>query len=786
MSFGATIHPGMEGDDSRTAPLPLQGIRVLDLGMVWAGPQATALLADLGADVVKVEGPTHPDPFRSMFGAADPALFPEDELLEWSPLFCSLNRNKRGILLDLRSPEGAETCRRLAVVADVVLDNFSARVLPRLGLGYDVLRRDNPHLVTCSMAGFGRTGPWRDVVTYGPMVEQLSGALALSGYPDTGPVGLASAFDAIAGCHGALAIVAALVGRLRSGHAADLDMAQMETGPRVTAPFIADRQLGHPPYLRDGNADPDAAPRRMYRCAGKDAWVAVSARDDASASALLRLVAGPSLAGDPRFATAALRKSHEAELDALIAAWCRVRTCDEAAAALQAAGVTAAPLRSVAEAVDDPRVRRADAFVSVDRIPNGRREYPAPPLRIDGRRLPVHRPAPRLGEHTTEVLEEWGNAEPRVADWIPPSWLPPLSAGEPPLRGIRVLARGASDAVAVAARELCDLGAAVWRDPVALGAAEKRTPGARLYFGAGMRSSPVPDEHDVVVTDLSLGDPPPARIVVTVEDVVDGWRIDDLTACALSSLSWRIGDPGREPLEPGRGYPSAVAGVLAALAAVALLFDEARREGRAVEGLAGRGTPARGASGVGIGQDRHLLRPRTAIVSLIESALLVGTFDTTVLSFGGTPPPRSRRPWPNLAFACRDGWVGIFPRTDEMWEALCVMTERVDLLADPRLATFTGRQQHTEEIREALAPWFAARTKNEAETAARELRVPLAPVCDPGDTLDVVQFRARGLFVPVVAPDGREVLVPGVPYLSDGVRFGAGRVAAAAALGADG
>lgn len=740
----ATIGSSMEGDQALR--LPLQGVRVLDLGMVWAGPQATALLGDLGADVVKVEGPNHPDPFRSMFGAADPALFPAEELLEWSPLFCSLNRNKRGIVLDLRHPDGAAACRRLAGVADVVLDNFSARVLPRLGLGYEVLRAQAPRLVTCSMAGFGRTGPWRDVVTYGPMVEQLSGALALSGYADTGPVGLASAFDAIAGCHGALAVTAALLGRLRSNHAPDLDMAQMEVGPRVTAGFIADRQLGHPPYQRDGNADGDRGPRRMYPCAGDDRWVALDAGDDAAFSALARVVGQPELGDDPRFATAAQRRAHQAELDAVIAAWCLRRSADEVAARLQRAGVPAAPLRSVAEAVADPRVRRAGALVVVDRLPNGPREYPAPPLRIDGRRCPVRQPAPQLGEHTDAVLAEW-TACAAPPPTTRPGWLPPLAPGDPPLRYLRVLARGPSDAVAIAARELADLGAEVWRDATALAGDARRSPGASLYVDTGMRHGCPRQEVHLAVCDTSLLDGVSASIaVVDVEDVVEGWRINDLVACALTSLSWRIGDPGREPLEPGRGYPSAVAGTLAALVAVALVLDAARAGG-------------------------HHVPPRRATVSLIESALMLGTFDTTVLSFGGSPPPRSRRPWPNLTFACRDGWVGIFPRTDEMWESLCVMTDRVDLLADDALATFTGRQARTEEIHRALAPWFAVRTRAEADAAAKALRVPLAPVCDPLDTLEVEQFRARGLFAPVPAPGGGTVLVPGVPYLCDGVRF---------------
>src|SRR5438270_11868443 len=135
----------MEGE--ATQRLPLRGVRVLDLGLVWAGPQAATLLADLGADVAKVEGPNRPDPFRALYGAADPKLFPAEEAMAGSPLFCGLNRNKRGIALDLRDPAGAQRCRDLAAAADVVLDNFSTRVLPNLGLEYSRLRAGNPRLV---------------------------------------------------------------------------------------------------------------------------------------------------------------------------------------------------------------------------------------------------------------------------------------------------------------------------------------------------------------------------------------------------------------------------------------------------------------------------------------------------------------------------------------------------------------------------------------------------------------------------------------------------------------
>ena len=726
--------------------LPLAGVRVLDLGMVWAGPWAATLLGDLGADVVKVEGPTHPDPFRSMFGSADPASFPAGEILEWSPLYVSLNRNKRGVLLDLRDPAGAAACRELARAADVVIDNFSARVLPSLGLAPESLRAQNPRLVTCAMPGFGRTGPQRDAVTYGPIVEQLSGAMALSGYPGGEPVGQSGALDVIAGCHGALAAAAAVVQRLRTGVAPDVDLAQVEVGARLMAPYIADRQLGHPAYERNGNSDPDGAPHRCYRCAGDDAWVAISARRDVDFAHLAAALGHPEWPSDPRFAAAGDRRRNQAELDALIEAWTGDRTADQAAAALQAVGVVAAPLRSVHEVIVEPALCDRGAFVGVTRQPNGVREYQAPPLTLDGARLPVRRAAPRLGEHTDEVRAGWSDpGAPAIpAGPVTVDWLPPPAVDHAPLDGVRITVSGESDAVAVAASLLRDLGADVWRDARTIAAAQRRSVGAQLAWGHGMHAGAPPQAAHIRIADTTA---PPAAIPIddVIDDAAGAWRLDDLSACALSSLSWRVGDPGREPLQPGRGYPSATAGVLAALAAVALLAGALR----------GAAAPA----------------PRRATVSLLESALLLGTFETAVVAFGGDPPGRRRRPWPALSFACRDGWVGIFPRTEEMWESLCAMTDAVELLADPELASFAGRQRYSERIGAAVAPWFAAHTRAEIDEAARAHRVPLAMVCDPLEVLDLPSHTARGLFVPVTAETGETVRLPGLPFLLQGRRL---------------
>ncbi|TMC46513.1 MAG: hypothetical protein E6J20_20955, partial [Chloroflexi bacterium] len=371
-----------------------------------------------------------------------------------------------------------------------------------------------------------------------------------------------------------------------------------------------------------------------------------------------------------RFATAAARKRNEPALDAAIAAWTASLSPDDVAERLQSAGVVSAPLRSVREAVADPRLRGGGAFAEVDRVPQGRREYQAPLMAIDGVRVPVRRPAPRHAEHTDEVLADWAVPP---ADALPDSagvdWMAPLAVGDPPLRGVGAVLRAGSDAAAVAARILADLGATVWRDATALAADARRHRGGQAYYGAGMRDAEPDGAVHIVIGDAATT-ASGAPVHLCVDDLAGGWRLDDLTACALSSLSWRIGDPGREPLEPGRGYPSAVAGSVAVATAIALLVDATRDPASAPP-------------------------PRTARVSLLESALQVGPFDTVVLSFGGEPPPRSRRPWPTLVFACSDGWVGIFPGRG--WSH-----------GSPR--TPGARSTRTPEPTASRSPWSAIRS----------------------------------------------------------------------------
>lgn len=368
-------------------PAPLAGVRVLDFTWVVAGPVATRTLADLGAEVIRVERRDAPD-FGDRRGG----------------LTGSLMRGKRSIVLDLSRPTGRDLARRLALRSDVVADNFSARVMPNLGLDRASLCDEHPGLITLRMSGFGQTGPQRDYVSYGPTLQALAGfhlAMAEPGGPPAGPG--YSYSDVAAGHLGALAVLAALRHRRRTGEGLEIDLSQYEALVWLLGPLL----LGDGPIGALGNVSPEApgAPHGVYPCAGDDRWIAITVLDDDAWRRFADAIGAPAWSREARFADADGRQRHVAALDAHVAAWTRTQDADAATAHLQAHGVAAG---RVADAADlctrDPQLDARGHFVDVD-TPEGRR------VRIDGPGFllaatpaAVRGPGPLLGEHTDDVL----------------------------------------------------------------------------------------------------------------------------------------------------------------------------------------------------------------------------------------------------------------------------------------------------------------------------------------------------------------------------------------------
>ncbi|MFB7890648.1 CaiB/BaiF CoA transferase family protein [Microbacterium sp. NPDC056044] len=377
-------HPGAVAAPARTEP-PLRGLRVLDFTMGWAGPYATELLADLGADVVKVESVTRTDWWRTarrMFtgGVDDP-----DWLWEMSPLWNSVNESKRGITLDLSDPRCRDIIRRLAAQADLVIENFTPRVMGSFGLSYDAIRALNPGAVMVSMPGFGAGGPWGAFRSTALVTEAMAGLTGRGGHPDGPPqVIQMSPADPNAGLVAAWAAMAAVRAARRSGRGQRIEVAQVEAMTHHLSFDLLEFQATGEEPARRGNSVPGATVSGCWPAAGDDAWVVVSTTD---AAALARVVGSASADAVSRFIAA--------------------RDPRAAAAELQAAGVAAAPVQSAREVLTDPQLAASGFFHRTDRAYVGAHAYPSAPFRLSTSPVVPRTAAPTLGADTRAVLGDW-------------------------------------------------------------------------------------------------------------------------------------------------------------------------------------------------------------------------------------------------------------------------------------------------------------------------------------------------------------------------------------------
>ena len=376
---------------------PLSGVRVLDFGHVLAAPFCTRLLADLGADVVRVESSRHPDfPWPSSYRHADGR----------HASYLNTNRNKRSVAIDLKHPAGRDVARRLARAADVVVENFSAGVMDRLGLGYEALSGDNPGLIFASMSGYGHSGPRRDWTSMNMNLQGYAGLMQVTGAEGDPPTAISNSWnDYIGGLHTCYAIVGALTERESTGEGIHLDMGQFECSVSMIAPlllFSAARQRNPD---RMGNRSERFAPQGVYRCAGQDEWCAVSVHDDGQWRALALAVGDPDLASDARFATLQGRMRHHDEIDERIEAWTSGLPSADAEARLKQAGVAAARMRRVQDLAENRERSRAYKTMPEPRV--GSMLTTALPVEFSESALPPATPAPGLAQHTREVLREW-------------------------------------------------------------------------------------------------------------------------------------------------------------------------------------------------------------------------------------------------------------------------------------------------------------------------------------------------------------------------------------------
>lgn len=392
---------------------PLTGVRVADFSWVGAGPFTTKPLADHGADVIKVESRTRTDPIRSMppFRDGVPGV-------DRSGYFADRNSSKRSICVDLRRDEGRELALKLIAISDVVIDNFTPGTMDRLGLGYADAVRVRPDVIYLEMPMQGATGPHRDFRGYGLSIGAASGIFGLTGEPDRPPAGTGTNYpDHVPNpLHGAVAVLAALLRRRRTGQGCYIELAQLESTANAIGPALVAVAAGHR-VERAGNTDPVAAPHGVYPCAGPDRWIALAVRTDREWRGLSQVLARPGWGRDPAFATAARRRARRTELDAAIGQVTREWEAEKLADALAEVGVPASPVQDADDLLHrDPQLRARGHFVRLDHPVMGRSVYSGIPYRLSSTPGHLRSPAPLLGADTHDVCTELlGVSEPEYA-----------------------------------------------------------------------------------------------------------------------------------------------------------------------------------------------------------------------------------------------------------------------------------------------------------------------------------------------------------------------------------
>ncbi len=414
----------------------LSGVRVIEFGYAWAGPLVGRTLGDLGADVIKIEqntargGPVPDDPElhaalanwqrgtlpeptlrASVFPESDPG----DDPWNRAGIFNKLNRNKRSLCADLKSEDGKRIWRRLVETADVVVDNFSPRGSHSLGIDYDTIRQWNPRIISVSLTGYGHTGPFRQRVSYGPILEAHSGAVAATGYLGGGPMKLGHAFpDPVGGLHGAFAVLAALWERERTGEGMFIDLSQLQTYAGIIGDLLLQTSIEGAPQRR-GNRGRGVAPQGVYPCLSEthdardqlDMWLAITIDSDDAWQGLKSVLKDARL-DDPTYESVSGREAAHAQIDAVIADWTSTQNRFDAAAALQAAGVPAAPAMTNADLIQSKHLQDRAFIVEWTQPGLGPYQYGGFPIHFSNQPSPEMNPTPALGADNHPILKELG------------------------------------------------------------------------------------------------------------------------------------------------------------------------------------------------------------------------------------------------------------------------------------------------------------------------------------------------------------------------------------------
>ncbi|MBI3374807.1 MAG: CoA transferase [Betaproteobacteria bacterium] len=378
----------------------LDGVRVAEFGGYAAGPHVGKMLANFGATVVHVESRAHPDGFRMQY----PPYKNGKPGLDSGGCFAYFNDSKFGVALDLKNPRGLDLARHLAAKCDVVIENMRPGVMARIGIGYDTLKASNPGLVMLSTCNMGQTGPRADTPGFGSQLTALAGMCQLTGSPDHPPMLLYGPYiDFIASTLGALAVLAALERRRTTGNGAHLDVSQYECGLMFLAGPLFDFHASGRVAQRAGNDDPGAAPHGAYACAG-GAWLALSCWSDAEFGRLMEAIGQPALGRDRRVVDREGRRMHAQLIDTVLAGWLRERCADTAAEMLQAAGVHAHAVNTMADLFSDPQLAVRGQWRRRSHPVIGEQAYCAPAFTLSETPAEITRAAPTLGADNESVF----------------------------------------------------------------------------------------------------------------------------------------------------------------------------------------------------------------------------------------------------------------------------------------------------------------------------------------------------------------------------------------------
>jgi crotonobetainyl-CoA:carnitine CoA-transferase CaiB-like acyl-CoA transferase len=370
---------------------PLKGIRILDFTWMLAGPYATRIFADSGAEVIKVQS-------NKTAKGADSNL---------APYFNTWNRNKRSITLNLSHREAREIVLKLTAKSDVVIENFSPRVMLNWGLNYEKLRKVKPDLIMLSMSAMGQGGPWKDYVAFAPTLHALSGLTHLTSFEKDAPIGLGYAYaDIVAGLYAAFAVLAALEYRDRTGQGQYIDLSEYEAICTLMGPSFLDASVNGKEIQPQGNC-PDyiaAAPYGCYPCSGTDRWCVIAASNEEEWQSLCRVLGHPGWMKEDRFTTVGKRKENRKELDELLARWTTQHTAEEVVRLLQEAGIPSGVVQNADDLSRDPQLAARNFFVQLQHPVLGKTIADRSPIKFEGDSTVGWKAAPQLGEDNQYVF----------------------------------------------------------------------------------------------------------------------------------------------------------------------------------------------------------------------------------------------------------------------------------------------------------------------------------------------------------------------------------------------